>query len=71
MQLQVYGGGEHRIRTVLYVMADKFLDSAEMDELMEVIGMTQLGQKLVSKGREEGKREEADGRLPLSTPSAG
>lgn len=47
-----------RIETVLYVMADKFLDSAEMDELMEVIRMTRLGQKLVNKGKEEGREEE-------------
>lgn len=46
-----------RIETVLYVMADKFLDSAEMDELMEVIRMTRLGQKLVNKGKEEGREE--------------
>lgn len=32
-----------RIETVLYVMADKFFDAAEMDELMEVFGMTRLG----------------------------
>lgn len=43
-----------KVETVLYVMADKFLESAEMDELMEVIGMTRLGQKLVAKGIEQG-----------------
>ena len=43
-----------RIEAVLYVMADKFLDSVEMDELMEVIGMTRLGQKLVNRGMEQG-----------------
>ena len=48
-----------RIEAVLYVMADKFLDSVEMDELMEVFGMTRLGQKLVDKGVEEGKVEVA------------
>lgn len=47
-----------RIEIVLYVMADKFLDVADMDELMEVFGMTRLGQKLVDKGVEEGKVEE-------------
>lgn len=35
-------------------MADKFLESDEMDELMEVIGVTRLGQKLVNKGIEQG-----------------
>lgn len=43
-----------KIETVLYVMADKFLDAIEMNELMEVIGMTQLGQKLVRRGIEQG-----------------
>lgn len=44
-----------KVETVLYVMADKFLESAEMDELTEVIGMTRLGQKLVNGGIEQGK----------------
>ncbi len=39
------------------VMADKFLESAETDELREVIGMTRLGQMLVNKGIEQGKLE--------------
>ncbi len=47
-----------KIETILYVMADKFLDALEMEELMEVVGMTRLGQKLVNKGREEGREEE-------------
>lgn len=47
-----------KIETVLYVMADKFLDAVEMEELTEVVGMTRLGQKLVNKGREEGREEE-------------
>lgn len=33
------------------------MDSAEMKELMEVIGVTQLGQMLVNKGKEEEKLE--------------
>lgn len=49
---------QNRIESVLYVMADKFLDSEEMDGLMEVISMTRLGQKLVNKGKEEGRQEE-------------
>lgn len=43
-----------KVENVLYVMADKFLESAEMDELMEVIGVTRLGQKLVNRGIEQG-----------------
>ena len=44
-----------KIEAVLYIMADKFLESAEMDELMEVIGVTELGRKLVKRGIEQGK----------------
>ena len=43
-----------KIEAVLYIMADKFLESAEMDELMEVVGMTRLGQKLLNRGIEQG-----------------
>ena len=45
------------MEAVLYVMADKFLDSIDMDELVEGISMTKLGQKLVDKGRTEGISE--------------
>ncbi len=44
-----------KIEAVLYIMADKFLESAEMDELTEVIGVTELGRKLVNRGFEQGK----------------
>ena len=44
-----------KIEAVLYTMADKFLESAEMDELTEVIGVTELGRKLVNRGFEQGK----------------
>ena len=46
-------------------MADKFLESAEMDELREVIGMTRLGQMLVNKGIEQGKLEIAQNLIGL------
>ncbi len=39
-------------------MADKFLESTEMDELLEVIVLTQLGRKLVDKGIEQGIEQE-------------
>ncbi len=56
-----------KVETVLYVMADKFLDSGEMDELMEVIGMTRLGQKLINRGKEKGRAEGmAEGIHPLN-----
>ena len=54
-----------RIEAVLYVMADKFLDSVEMDELMEVIGMTRLGQKLVNRGMEQERLEIAEGLIGI------
>lgn len=43
-----------KVESVLYIMADKFLETVEMDELMEAIGMTRLGQKLVNRGIERG-----------------
>ncbi len=52
-----------KVETVLYVMSDKLLEPAEMDELMEVIGMTRLGQKLVDKGIEQGIEQ---GRLEIA-----
>lgn len=54
-----------QIEAVLYVMADKFLDAVEMDELMEVIGMTQLGQKLVNRGMEQERLKIAQGLIGL------
>lgn len=60
---------QNRIESVLYVMADKFLDSEEMDGLMEVISMTRLGQKLVDKGRQEEKLEIAGNLLGLLNES--
>lgn len=53
-----------KAEAVLYVMADKFLESGEIDELMEVIGMTRLGQKLVNRGIEQGREQgKEEGRL--------
>lgn len=46
-----------KIEAVLYVMADKFLDAADMEEVLEGIRMTKLGQMLVNMGKEEGKEE--------------
>ena len=44
-----------KIEAVIYAMADKFLESTEKDEIMEVVRMTRLGQKLVNEGIEEAK----------------
>ena len=45
----------NKIGAVVYVMADKFLEATEKIEFMEAISMTELGQMLVNKGREEEK----------------
>lgn len=45
-----------KIEAVVYVMADKFLDRTDMEEIKEEISMTQLGQMLVEMGRDEGEK---------------
>ena len=37
---------------MLYTLADKFLDKAELDEIKEVIRMPRLGQMLMDEGME-------------------
>ena len=37
---------------MLYTLADKFLDKAELGEIKEVIRMTRLGQMLMDEGME-------------------
>ena len=39
---------------MLYTLADKFLDRAELDEIKEVMRMTRLGQMLMDEGMEKG-----------------
>lgn len=41
---------------MVYVMADKFLDSVEMEQLKEEIKMTRLGKMLYDDGRQAGER---------------
>ena len=43
-----------KIEAVVYAMADKFLESKELEEIMEAVRMTKLGQMLVDKGIQEG-----------------
>lgn len=43
-----------KIEAVLYIMADKFLDSIEMEQLKKEIKMTRLGQMLYNDGLEDG-----------------
>ena len=47
-------GERRKIEAVLYVMADKFLDSIEKEKFKEAIQMTELGQMLVNEGIEKG-----------------
>ena len=46
-----------KIEAVLYTMADKFLESMDMKEIMEDVKMTRLGRMLVEDGRNEGRSE--------------
>ena len=39
-------------QSMLYTLADKFLDKAELDEIKEVMRMTRLGQMLMDEGME-------------------
>ena len=45
-----------KIEAVIYIMAEKFLESMDLEEIMEGISMTRLGQMLVNKGIEEGEK---------------
>ena len=47
-------GGIKKSEAVVYVMADKFLDQLDMEEIKEGIRMTRLGQMMVELGRDEG-----------------
>lgn len=42
---------------MLYAFANKFLDNEGLNEIMEAIDMTKLGQMLVEKGWVEGRAE--------------
>lgn len=44
-----------KVEAVLYIMAEKFLEAVELDECMEAIKMTRLGQMLYDNGRQEGE----------------
>ena len=46
-----------KIESVVYAMAEKFLENVEMDEIREMMRMTRLGQMLREEGREEGRKE--------------
>ena len=46
-----------KIEAVIYAMADKFLEAADMEEVKEVVRMTRLGQMLLEEGMEKGIKE--------------
>lgn len=45
---------KRKIEAVIYIMADKFLSTSEMEEIKEVLSMTKLGQMLVNDGIRQG-----------------
>ena len=49
-----------KIEAVIYAMADKFLESMDLKEIMEDISMTRLGQMLVDKGKLDSARNLLD-----------
>lgn len=54
---------------MIYTLAEKFLDSIDLQNIMKEIGMTRLGQMLIEKGFQDGyaesKRDTARRLLPL------
>lgn len=54
-----------KIEAVVYTMADKFLDSMSMEEILEDISMTRLGQMLMDKGTQETKINNARNLIDL------
>lgn len=46
-----------KIEAVIYAMADKFLDGLDMEEFVEGMKMTRLGEMLVKEGKQEGMSE--------------
>lgn len=54
-----------KIEAVIYAMADKYLDSDDLEQIMEDISMTRLGQMLFAKGAEQNKIENAKNLIGL------
>ena len=46
-----------KIEAAIYAMADKFLDGLDMEEFVEGVKMTRLGEMLVKEGKQEGMNE--------------
>lgn len=54
-----------KIEAVIYAMADKFLESMDLEEIMEEMSMTRMGQKLVKEGSNRAKLEDAKNLVDL------
>ena len=52
-----------KIEAVIYAMADKFLESMELEEIVEDISMTRLGQMLVDRGMRTGLQQGLEQKL--------
>ncbi|MEE1314552.1 MAG: hypothetical protein UHS49_02140 [Faecalimonas sp.] len=46
-----------KVEAVIYTMAEKFLETVDLDEVMEGLSMTRIGRRLVESGRMEGRIE--------------
>lgn len=62
---------KRKIEAVIYIMADKFLSTSEMEEIKEVLSMTKLGQMLVNDGIRQGiqkgiRKGSEDARLDIA-----
>ena len=44
----------HKMEAVIYAMAEKFLDSVDLEKMKEEISMTRLGQMLMEEGFSRG-----------------
>ena len=51
---RVFQNEVQKIEAVIYAMAEKFLEKMDLEEVMEEISMTRLGEMLVKKGYGEG-----------------
>lgn len=54
-----------KVEAVIYIMADKFLDSVEMEQLKEEIKMTRLGRMLYDDGKRRYAGKISSGRVML------
>ena len=75
---RVFQNEVQKIEAVIYAMAEKFLEKMDLEEVMEEISMTRLGEMLVNKGKgydighsrgvEEGKLDAARNLLGQVSP---